>query len=67
MVERDVAPVASIARVKDLLAVFAGVLKSVTCTVNKNVPDAVGVPEIVPLEAFKLSPAGGDPEPIDHV
>jgi hypothetical protein len=43
------------------LAVFAvGVSESVTVTVKLVVPVKlpVGVPEITPLDAFKLSPAG---------
>ena len=29
---------------------------------NDAVPDAVGVPEITPVEAARLSPAGSEPE-----
>jgi hypothetical protein len=39
-----------------------GVVESVIFTVKLNVPDAVGVPEIAPLEAVKLKPEGSDPE-----
>jgi hypothetical protein len=39
-----------------------GVVESVTLTVKLKVPDAVGVPEIEPVEAVKLSPAGNEPE-----
>jgi hypothetical protein len=35
-----------------------GVSESVTVTVNVVVPEAVGVPEIAPVEPFKESPAG---------
>ena len=34
---------------------------SVTCTVNDTVPAVVGVPEITPVDAAKLKPAGSDP------
>ena len=48
---------------KDWVAVCAvGVVESVTFTVKLNDPDAVGVPEIVPLEAFNVSPPGSAPE-----
>ena len=35
--------------------------ESFTCTVNVAVPEAVGVPEIAPVELFKLNPAGSEP------
>lgn len=38
---------------------------SVALTVKREVPAAVGVPEIVPA-ALKLNPAGSVPEAIDH-
>ena len=41
-----------------------GVVESVTCTVKLNVPEEVGVPEIVPVEAARFKPAGKDPEPM---
>jgi hypothetical protein len=43
-------------------AVLAGLLESVTVTVKLEVPEALGVPVIVPLEALRLSPAGSKPE-----
>ena len=43
------------------VAVLAGLLESVTVTVKLEVPVAVGVPVIVPLEALRLSPAGSEP------
>jgi hypothetical protein len=51
------------------LAVAAtGVLsESVTFTTNEEVPPAVGVPEIAPVEAFSESPAGKLPELKLHV
>jgi hypothetical protein len=43
-------------------AVLAGLLESVACTVKLEVPEALGVPVIAPLEALRLSPAGSEPE-----
>jgi hypothetical protein len=43
-------------------AVFTGLLESVTCTVKLEVPVAVGVPVMAPLEALRLSPPGSEPE-----
>jgi hypothetical protein len=43
------------------VAVCAGELESFTCTVNEKVPEAVGVPLIVPVEAVKDKPAGSEP------
>ena len=34
----------------------------VTCIVKFDVPVALGVPEMTPVEAAKLKPAGRDPE-----
>ena len=49
--------------VSDSVAVCAvGVVESVTFTVNVNEPDAVGVPESVPVDAARLMPAGKAPE-----
>ena len=36
-------------------------------TVKEVVPDAVGVPEITPVEAARLNPAGKDPDEIDQL
>ena len=45
--------------VKFAVAVFAvGVSESVTVTVKLAVPDAVGVPEIAPVAALRIRPAG---------
>jgi hypothetical protein len=35
---------------------------SSTRTVNELVPDPVGVPDITPVDAARLNPAGNDPE-----
>ena len=48
-----------IAILNDLVAVL--LLASVTFAVKVEVPDVVGVPEIAPEAAFKLSPAGSEP------
>jgi hypothetical protein len=50
---------AAIAILSDAVAVLPAA--SATFTVKVEVPDVVGVPEIAPDEAFKLSPAGSDP------
>ena len=47
------------AMLSDLVALL--LLASVTLTVKDEVPDAVGVPEIAPVEAFSVSPAGSEP------
>lgn len=40
---------------------------SVTVTVKLAVPAAVGVPEIAPVEALSVRPAGRDPPVIDQL
>ena len=52
-------------RVTDL--VWAGLAESATAAVKVAVPFAAGVPEIRPVEVFRLSPAGRLPETKDHV
>jgi hypothetical protein len=48
----------SIVRLSVTIAVFAvGVVESVTKTVIETIPEAVGVPSIVPVPEFKPSPA----------
>jgi hypothetical protein len=46
-----------------ILSAFVPVLftASVTCTVNDAVPGAVGVPDIKPVDATRLNPAGNVP------
>jgi hypothetical protein len=47
----------------DCVAVCAvGTVESITLTVKLNVPAVVGVPEIVPLAATSVRPAGNAPE-----
>jgi hypothetical protein len=48
-------------------AVCVGLLLSVTITVKVAVAALVGVPEIVPVDGVRTSPAGKLPELIDHV
>ena len=57
------ATAAAIVRVNDLVAVCAvGAVESVTLAVKLNDPAVVGVPEIVPLAAASVRPAGNAPE-----
>lgn len=44
-----------------------GVVESVTIKASEEVPAAVGVPEITPVELFRLSPDGSEPDEIDQV
>ena len=41
-------------------------LESCTVTVSENVPDCEGVPVICPKEEARETPAGNEPEVIDH-
>jgi len=52
----------AIVMLRDLVAVCAvGAVESVTLTVKLLVPEAVGVPEIAPVDAFSVNPAGKAP------
>ena len=42
------------------VAVSAGLLESVTSTARPEMPEALGVPVIAPVEVLRLSPAGSD-------
>jgi hypothetical protein len=42
-------------------AVLAGLLESATVTVKLEVPAALGVPVMEPVEASRLNPAGSEP------
>ncbi len=53
---------ATITTEADALAVCGVGLESFACAVKVKVPVAVGVPVIAPVEAFKFSPGGNDPE-----
>ena len=53
---------AATVRLNDFVAVCAvGTVESVTLAVKVNVPGAVGVPEIVPVAAANVRPAGNAP------
>ena len=52
-------------RLRDLLEVTD--LESITCTVKVLVPVAVGTPEITPVPAAIVNPAGSVPVVMDHV
>ena len=57
------ATAAAVVRVNDFAAVCAvGAVESVTLAVKLNDPAVVGVPEIVPLAAASVRPAGNVPE-----
>jgi len=60
-----VGPATTSERLTDL--VFAGLPASMTLTVNLLVPVAVGVPEISPVLAVSVSPAGRLPDVMDQV
>jgi hypothetical protein len=47
--------------------VCTGLPLSLTLTVKLEVPVAVGVPEMAPVEAVRVSPAGRLPDVIVHV
>jgi hypothetical protein len=51
----------------DCVAVGTGEPVPVTCTVNVEVPDPVGIPEITPVCESRLNPAGRLPDDSDHV
>jgi hypothetical protein len=51
----------------DAVAVCTVADESFACTENEDEPDAVGVPEIAPLEAFNVKPPGSEPEATLHV
>jgi hypothetical protein len=48
-------------------AVCCGELESFTIKEIEKLPLAVGVPEIMPVVAERLSPAGRLPEPVDQL
>jgi hypothetical protein len=49
------------------VAVQAGVFAVATCIVKLDVPPPVGVPDITPVDAFNVKPAGNVPLDTDHV
>jgi len=54
-------------RVTVALVVCTGEPASLTVTPKEKLPFPVGFPEMTPVEAPRLSPAGRLPEEIDHV
>src|ERR1700744_2553587 len=58
--------VGAMKRVSGTDFVCAGLEESATAAVKLVVPTAVGVPEISPVDAEKLSPLGRPPAVIDH-
>jgi hypothetical protein len=48
-------------------AVWAGLPLSVTVAVKVEVPLVVGVPEIMPVDGAKFTPAGSLPDVMDQV
>ena len=61
------APAATRERVTVDVAVWTGGPASLTVTPKEKLPLPVGVPEIAPVEGFKLRPVGRDPEEIAQV
>lgn len=59
--------VALIVMLRFAVAVCAGELESVTLAVKLKEPVLVGVPEIWPVLAFRLSPFGRLPELMENV
>jgi len=57
---------AAMVKLYDWLAFFTGELESATCAVIVKLPDFVGDPEICPVAATSVKPAGNDPEVKDH-
>ena len=56
------------AMLRSFVAVSAvGEVESVTSTVNRKFPSAVGVPEMTPVELLIVSPGGRLPRKIVHV
>jgi hypothetical protein len=53
--------------IENELVVATAVLASVIRAVIANVPLAVGVPEITPVELFRFTPEGSDPVTIEKV
>ena len=60
-------PAAAIERARVAVLVWAGEAASLTVTPILKLPLVVGVPETRPVADARLSPAGRDPEVIDHV
>jgi hypothetical protein len=52
---------------KALVALFAGFEESVTIAVKSEVPAVVGVPDMAPVDALRVRPAGSVPVEMDQV
>jgi hypothetical protein len=63
----EIAKVLATCSVRDFVSVWNGEDRSFTFTVNVLLPGAVGVPEITPVLASSVSPAGNAPEVTDQV
>jgi hypothetical protein len=50
-----------------LVAIVAGTALSVTCIVKLETAAVVGVPEIIPVAAARVSPVGREPTLTDQV
>ena len=62
-----VLPELEIVIVKEAVVLAWGLPESVTRAVRLNVPDAVGVPLILPVLPLSVSPPGSAPPEMDHV
>ena len=62
-----VSPAADTVMLRAADLVCAGLLLSVTETVKLEVPEAVGVPEMTPVEGASVTPAGRLPAVTDQV
>jgi hypothetical protein len=60
-------PVPLMVILRSAVLLCEGLAESVTLIVKLDVPVAVGVPLITPVEALSASPAGSEPTEIDHV
>ena len=66
VIARD-APACTRLRVTVAVVVWTGDPASFTVTPKEKLPFPVGFPEMTPVDAVRLSPAGRLPEEIDHV
>ena len=65
-IEHGQTPGARIVRPRAWVALCIGLPESLTWTTKSNEPEAVGVPEIIPVPGFRVKPAGREPLAIDH-
>ena len=68
---KDVVVIVSVAGATVIVSACVSVTgvaaESRTCAVKLNEPEAVGVPEMAPVLAFRVNPPGNAPLLIDHV